>query len=421
MSAASAPLSTLRIVLLVCLPFAGGYYLSYLYRAVNAIIAPNLVQEIGLGATDLGVLTAAYFLAFAAFQVPLGILLDRFGPRRVQACVMLSAALGAVVFGLGETKLTLTTGRALIGVGVAGGLMSSFKAISLWFPQERWPLANGCFLAAGGLGAVSATAPVELLLGVTDWRGIFLALAAINLAVCAAIWFVVPERPNSTATGSVAEAFAGVGKVLRERLFWRIVPIGIFTMGTGIAVQTLWVVPWLKDVAGLDRAGVAAEAFFVACLLIVGFVGTGVVADRLGRRGVSLETMVHWIAVLFILSQVPLAFGWTGLRVFSWIGISILANATVLLYPMLSANFPRELGGRANTTLNTAVFGGCFVLQAAIGWIIDMWPPLAPGSYDPDAYRAAFAILLALEIAAWLWYLVPHRRAASSLSRAPGE
>src|SRR3546814_470353 len=148
-----------RAVLTVFLPFAGGYYLSYLYRSVNAIIAEPLVRDIGLDAADLGLLTAAYLLAFALSQVPLGVLLDRFGPRRVQACLILSAALGAFVFSRGTTRETLLLGRALIGLGVSGGLMASFKAITLWFPRDRWPLVNGCFLSMGGLGVMSATVP----------------------------------------------------------------------------------------------------------------------------------------------------------------------------------------------------------------------------------------------------------------------
>ena len=144
----------LRLVAVVVLPFAGGYFLSYLYRSTNAIIAPQLVTEIGLSAGDLGLLTSAYFFAFAAVQLPLGVLLDRFGPRRVQSALLLFAALGAVVFAGGQNRETLAFGRALIGLGVAGSLMSSFKAITIWFPERRWPLINGCFMAMGGLGAV---------------------------------------------------------------------------------------------------------------------------------------------------------------------------------------------------------------------------------------------------------------------------
>ena len=163
------------------LPFAGGYYLSYLYRSVNAVIAEDLSADVGLSASDLGLLTSAYFVAFAAFQIPLGLLLDRYGARKVHGLLLLLAALGALGFALGDGLLQLWLARALIGLGVAGGLMAALKAITQWFPESRWPVVNGCFLAMGGLGAMSATAPVEALLQVTDWRGIFVGLAAATL------------------------------------------------------------------------------------------------------------------------------------------------------------------------------------------------------------------------------------------------
>ena len=404
-------LSTLRIVVTVCLPFACGYFLSYLYRSVNAVIADDLVHEFGLSATDLGVLTAAYFLTFGGFQIPLGLLLDRFGPRRVQAVLMLSAAAGAAVFAFGQDMATLAAGRALIGLGVAGGLMCSFKAIVLWFPPARWPLANGCFLAAGGFGALAATAPVEMLLGVVDWRTLFLGLAAINLCVCAAIWLVVPERGGGTTeTGGVRAALAGLAVILRDRLFWRIAPSGVFTMAAGMATQTLWAAPWLRDVAGLNPVAVANQLFVLASLLIVGFVGTGLVADRLSRRGVSLEAMIGWAIFLFIVTELPLVFGWPAAKLLVWLGVGILANSTVLAYPLLSGHFEARLSGRATTALNAVVFCGAFGLQAGIGWVIDLWPPVAEGRYDPQAYRWAFGLVLAMATLSWLWDLVPHRR-----------
>ena len=149
------------MLLRVFIPFALGYFLSYLFRTVNAVIAPDLVRDIGVDPASLGLLTSAYFLTFAAFQLPLGVLLDRYGPRRVEAVLLLFAAAGAFAFARAETLNGLLLGRALIGLGVSACLMAAFKAYTLWFPKEKWPLVNGFQMAAGGLGALAATAPVE--------------------------------------------------------------------------------------------------------------------------------------------------------------------------------------------------------------------------------------------------------------------
>ena len=174
------PLTLLRVFL----PFAAGYFVSYLYRVVNAVIAPDLVADIGVGPSALGLLTATYFISFASFQLPLGVLLDRFGPRKVEAALLLFAALGAFIFARAESLTGLITGRAFIGFGVSACLMAAFKAYTLWFPREKWPLINGFQMAAGGLGALAATSPVEATLQFTDWRGVFMGLALSNPSDC---------------------------------------------------------------------------------------------------------------------------------------------------------------------------------------------------------------------------------------------
>ena len=212
----------LRIVLTVFLPFASGYYMSYFFRTVNAVIQPDLRAEFDLGAGELGLMTAAYFFTFAAFQLPLGILLDRFGPVRVQSALLTTAALGAGVFAMGDTVTTLFVGRALIGLGVSGGLMASFKAIVLWFPRERLPLVNGLFMSFGGLGALSATGPVELALGITDWRGVYAVVGFVTALVAAVILMISPDKPEARSSESVAHQIKGLFEVYRDKLFWRV-------------------------------------------------------------------------------------------------------------------------------------------------------------------------------------------------------
>jgi MFS family permease len=157
------------LMLRVFLPFVTGYYLSYLFRTINAVMATPLANELGLGAGDLGLLTSVYFLAFAAAQIPIGMLLDRYGPRRVQSLLMLVAAFGSALFAASENFSMLLLGRALIGLGVASALTAGMQALVLWFPKERVPLLNGWMVMLGALGAVTATWPAELLLASIGW------------------------------------------------------------------------------------------------------------------------------------------------------------------------------------------------------------------------------------------------------------
>lgn len=402
--------ATLKVVITVFAPFAGGYFLSYLFRSVNAVVAPDLVGEFGLGAADLGLLTAAYFLTFAVAQLPLGLLLDRFGPRRVQSCLLLSAALGACVFGLGQSRETLILGRALIGLGVAGGLMSSFKAIVLWFPKERIPLVNGCFMACGGIGAMSATAPVEAILAIADWRDLFLGLALVTSLVSAAIFLVVPERAAAGPRESLAEQVRGLKRIFGHRLFWRLAPLNCAVGATAFALQGLWAGPWLRDVAGLDRPAVADHLLVMAGAMTVGMVMSGVLAE-LGRRvGLSAMTVMGLGVGVFVLTEVAILLEVTGAAYAVWGLFGLFSNMNVLAYAALSQYFPASLSGRSNTALNVLLFGSAFAAQYAIGAVIDLWPVTAAGGYAPESYQAAFGMAMATQVLALLWFVWAGRR-----------
>src|ERR1700741_607256 len=177
-----------RAMLVVFCPFAAGYYLSYFYRYVNAVIAKDLVADFGLTPSDLGLLTSAYFLSFALAQLPLGVALDRFGPRRCTAALFCVAGAGALIFGPARDLTMLSIGRALIGLGVSAGLMGSIKAFTLWFPRERLTALSGWMIGIGSLGTLSATAPVEALLGPFGWRALFIALGALSVGAAALIF-----------------------------------------------------------------------------------------------------------------------------------------------------------------------------------------------------------------------------------------
>lgn len=402
--------SMVRAVLLVFMPFACGYFLSYLYRTVNAVIAPQLVQDLGLSASDLGLLTAAYFLAFAVFQLPLGLLLDRFGPRRVQACLLLSAALGALIFAWGTSREVLILGRALIGLGVAGGLMASFKAITLWFPQARWPLVNGCFVAVGGLGAMAATEPVEFLLGFTDWRGIFAGLSLATAAVSALIIAVVPERSGGAPRSDLRVLLAGLGEVYRDTRFWRFAPLSVLAAGSSMAIQSLWSGPWLKDVGGFDRPAVASGLLVIAAALTLGSLLTGLVADLLGRLGVATaKVMAVGLAVL-LFADIVLALQLAPGSLWPWVLFALTSSCAMLSYPILSRHFPLELSGRVNTGINVMVFACAFTVQYAVGLIIDLWPSSPGGNYAPEGYRAAFGLVCGLIALAYIWFAAGWRR-----------
>jgi len=388
----------------VFIPFALGYFLSYLFRVVNAVLAPDLASELGIGPSELGLLTAAYFITFAAFQLPLGVLLDRFGPRKIESFLLIFAAVGAFVFSRAESVSGLVIGRALIGFGVSACLMAAFKAFVLWFRRERLPLINGIQMAAGGFGALTATAPMESALGVTDWRGVFFILSIITLAVAAAVFFVVPEKKMEQNGDRIKEQIQGIIQVFSSLTFWRIAPLTVMSQAAFLAIQGLWSGPWLRDVAGMERDMIAQVLLMIAAAMVGGFVLMGAVVERLSRLGIKPIVIAAAGMTAFMITQGLLILEVTSWSRTLWVLFGIFGTTGIIPYAVLSQSFPLHLSGRVSTGVNLFVFIAAFSAQWGIGAIINLWPGTAAGGYAPPGYQAGFAMMLCLQVIALLWF-----------------
>ncbi|MFZ2853088.1 MAG: MFS transporter [Rhodocyclaceae bacterium] len=391
------------------LPFAGAYFLSYLYRTANAVIGPVLTDELALGAGSLGLLTSAYFLAFAAAQLPLGMLLDRFGARRVESSLLLIAAAGAVVFALGHSIADLAIGRGLIGFGVSACLMAAFKAFSLWFPADRQASLTGWIMTSGGLGALAATAPLEAVLQVAGWRDIFFGLAALTLAVSSWLFFSVPEKQSAATPQSLRAQWDGVKEVFASAHFWRFAPLGLTITGGFMAIQSLWSMSWLMQVNGHSRRIAADHLAGMSAAMLVTYVLIGLLATGLARRGIK---PVMLLAGALAISLVVLALIVTQASAASyllWIAYGTFSSFGTLAYSQAAGGFPLALSGRANTAFNLLVFIGAFGTQWGIGLLIDFLQ--TQGQSAANAHRSSFLALLGLQIAAYLWFCIAGLRA----------
>lgn len=379
-----------------------------MYRAVNAVLGPTLAREFGLSATELGFLTGVYFFSFGLFQIPLGMLLDRFGPRRVNGSLLVLAAAGGLGFAFSQSFETLVLSRALIGLGVSACLMGTIQAFVLWFPPERTGTMIALAYSMGGLGAISASSPLEAALGHFDWRQIFLGLAAATLVLSALFALWVPEHARKGKPAPLAEQARGLGDIVRDGAFWRVaIAIGT-TQCAVVSLFTLWMTAWLRDVAGFDRNAAASGLFWAATALIAGYFFFGRLGDARTRRGLSpLPLFVAGVAAS-VAMLVLLALGTTAGAVLIWSAFVFFGTGATLAHSIATRRFPREMAGRVNTALNTFTFMGIFLGQWATGAVLNRFPPSVMGGeagYDPRGYTYALGALALIQAAglAWLW------------------
>ncbi|WP_244443448.1 MFS transporter [Bradyrhizobium sp. Ai1a-2] len=398
------------LILRVFLPFVAAYYLSFLFRTINATIAGPLAQEFGLGADDLGLLTSIYFLTFAAAQIPIGVLLDRYGPRQIQSAVLLVAAAGATLFAVSDNFLLLLLGRALIGLGASAALMAGLKAVLLWFPAELAPLLNGLMVMLASLGAVTATLPTEYLLVSVGWRGLFELLAIASVGCALAIFLIVPRATSSLAARGTS---IGLRMIYTDPRFWRLAPLSATCIGTAWALQGLWAAQWFSDVEGPDRSALLRNLFVMAIASSAGALVLGVAAQKLRRYGIGPRALLGLVAVLFFLAQLAVILRVPLPSSVPWMIVAGVGAATVLSYAILADFFPKELAGRANAALNVFHIGCAFLVQCLVDFVVQHWTP-QQGHYPEVAYQTAFAVNLAVQFIAWFWFV------RGPLSAAPG-
>lgn len=382
--------------------FAAAYFLSALLRAVTATLAPVFSAELGLRAADLGLLAGAYFLGFAAMQLPLGRALDRFGPRRTLLALLSMAVLGCLAFAHAHGLTSLVLSRMLIGIGVSACLMAPLTSYRRWLTPMAQLRANSWMLMTGSLGMVASTLPVQWLLPALGWRGVFWGLAGmLAVAMVLVAWIVPRDGATTKGPGQVFEG--GYRHIVRHPLFVRMAPAGFFIYGGMIAVQALWAGPWMTRVTGLDAGAAARGLFAINVVMLFAFMGWGAVMPQLARRGIDAMRLMRWgLPVALAMLLLILALGSAAGPV-HWAAWCVACTFVTVSQPAVGAAFPAALAGRALSAFNLVIFAGVFSIQWGIGLFVDLW--IALGASEVGAFRGAFAVFGACSLASYLWLL----------------
>lgn len=407
-----------RAAIVVFAAFAVAYFLSALIRAITATLAPLLTSEFGLQARDLGLLSGAYFLGFALTQLPLGTWLDRHGPRRVVLGFLAVAVLGCLAFSMAGGFWSLFVARVLCGVGLSACLMAPLTGYRRWLSLAAQMRANSWMLMTGSFGMIASTLPVQWLLPVLGWRGMFVGLACLLVLAMVLIRWQVPEW--ATSRPPVAQASGdgqGYGPVWRNSYFRAMAPVGLFCYGGLLAVQTLWAAPWMSKVGGYSPVEAATGLFWINVSMLCAFWAWGMASPWLASRGLAAHRLIAVTlpASFLILAGLILTGPWSGAWSAPVLALYCVACSVVTpSQPAVGMAFPPEQAGRALSAYNLVIFVGVFVIQWGIGLANDVLVWL--GASPVQAIQAAFGVYLLCGVGAYLHMLqaTRHNRLASS-------
>jgi MFS family permease len=388
---------------MVFAPFALGHYISWLLRSVNAMLAPQLMAHAGLTPAQLGMLTSTYFLAFALAQLPVGMALDRFGPRRVQCVLLPVAAVGTLAFAGSRDFAGFAISRALMGFGLAACFMAAIKALTTWLPAHRAPSVQGYLIAVGGLGAATATLPVRLALQQVSWQWLMIWLAAACVVVALLIFLLAPTPPAAAPRPFTRNAIALTlaEPVFRETALLVLVPHAVF-----FGVQGLWIARWLADVPRYSEQAVAWLLYLGMAAVIFGSIAVGMLTEWAVKRGWRALDVAAAGVLLFILLQCAFAAGCFPCLQLLPVLFMLVGCVTGMEYSIVAQAMPPALTGRASTCLNLLVFSGAFAVQAGFGQVIGFWRPSPLGHYPAIAYQCAFALLVLIQLPGLCRYLL---------------
>ena len=398
-----------RQAITVFFVFAFGYFLSCLLRAITATLSPVLTLEFELMAADLGLLAGGYFLGFASMQIPLGYLLDKFGPKKIVSSFLLIAFIGTLSFALAQSFSGLLISRILIGVGVSACLMAPLTGYRIWFAENQQQRANSWMLMIASLGFLSSTLPVQLLLPSLGWRWLFGGIAGLILISIFLMLAFIPKwdhqkdesLENPVRQGSLSD-------VWKNKFFISVIPMGLFNYGGLMAIQTLWAGPWMIRVAGYTPLESATGLFWINITMLVSFFLWGYFLPRITNLGFSALKILKLglpVSFLVMLTIIILGSKAGAFYITLFILSSIFLSVT---QPAVGLSFQSHLAGKALTSFNLLIFLGTFIMQWVMGLVIDLVKN--SGYTEIIGFKAAFSFFLFLSLISYIFFLIINKK-----------
>jgi sugar phosphate permease len=375
------------------------FFLSQFYRVSNAVIAPQLLNDLSIDTTGLGLISASFFYAFALTQIPIGLLLDKIGPRSMMTTLSAIGIFGAIIFSWAESMTLGVTGRILLGVGMACNLMGTYKLLTLWFSPRAFATLAGIVVALGTAGNMLATTPLVILVNQFGWRSSFQLIAVINFLLTLVFFIVVKDRPRESIPGSVEanmniqHAVGNIRILLKQIDFWIISFSTFVRYGIFAAFQALWAGPYLMEVRGYSALTTGNLILLLNVGMILGAPCWGTLSDRLfnTRKGIIIAGTIAILLTIVILALIPPGTPLVGVSML-FFGFGFFNATGLLMYPHIKELMPSEMSGAAMTGINFFTMIGPAVFLQGLGILMQTLYPEA--SRGPEAFNAAFMVCI---------------------------
>jgi predicted MFS family arabinose efflux permease len=400
-----------------------AFALSNAFRTLPTIVATGLGADFALGTQQLGLFAALFHISFAAMQMPVGVALDRFGPRRTVAGLFAVAAGGALLAGAAQGYLMVIVGQLMIGAGCSPALMGAMVFIARHYSQQQFARISGVVIALGGLGMLITATPLAWVVEHGTWRTAFGLLGALSASAAVLCWLLVDDGKNDSKTApdtqgeggksreTLASAMRGLVRVLREPQTLGILALGLVTYASALTLRGLWIVPLFRERHDLSLVQSGNVVLGVSLAMIVGPMIFGWLdpGPKRRRRVIVAAALVSAMVVAI------LAVG-TGSAVLDTALAIVFGGTTsyyVLQFADVRSSYPAALAGRALSALNLSVFLGVSLVQFGTGALAEI--ALGHGLDAQAAVLASLAALLA--IGACIFAFAPRAGARPSSDR----
>jgi MFS family permease len=393
-----------KSIIIFCV-FAFGFFISNLLRSITATLTPVLTSEFDLTAGNLGLLAGGYFLGFSLMQIPAGLLLDKYGPKKVVAYLLLIALVSTISFAFAKSFTGLLISRFFIGVGVAACLMGPLTGYRVWFEDKYQQRANSWMLMVASFGFVISTLPVQILLPVIGWRSIFLIISILILLSIVLILVFASSWNNNVQNQNIqsAESTGRLSDVWKNKFFISLIPLAFLNYGGVQAIQTLWAGPWMLNVAGYSPLESATGLFWINIIMLFAFMFWGYILPKFSSLGIdSMKIVKIGLPISYIVLFCIIIMGQkAGAMMFT---LYILSSIVLsLTQPALALSFPQNLAGKSLTSLNVFIHSGTFFVQWGIGLLIDLSKNM--GANIITSYKISLSIFLILCILSYIFFI----------------